>query len=83
MTLQGAKSKGKEGWGAGEEGRVTCGGGVSQVRHAVARALEVSLHAAAVSDRFQGTKAGAGGQVRHAVPQLLWNHTHTKHLITE
>lgn len=41
--------------GAGEEGRVTCGGGVGQVGHAVARALEVSLHAAAVSDCFQGT----------------------------
>lgn len=44
---------------------------MGQVRHAVARALEVSLHAAAVSDCFQGAKAGAGGQVRHAVPQLL------------
>lgn len=41
--------------GPGEEGRVTCGGGVSQLGHAVARALEVSLHAAAVSDCLQGT----------------------------
>lgn len=39
------------GWAWGV--RVTCGGGVSQVGHAVARALEVSLHAAAVSDCFQ------------------------------
>lgn len=39
----------------GEEGRVTCGGGVCQVGHAVARALEVSLHAAAVPDCLQGT----------------------------
>lgn len=45
----------KEWWGPGEEGGVTCGGGVSQGRHAVARALEVSLHAAAVSDCLQGT----------------------------
>lgn len=41
--------------GQGEKGRVTCGGGVCQVGHAVARALEVSLHAAAVSDCLQGT----------------------------
>lgn len=47
-----------------------------QVRHAVARALEVSLHAAAVSDSLQGAQAGARGQIRHAVPQLLWNHIH-------
>ena len=45
----------KEWCGTSEEDRVTCGGGVSQVRHAVARALEVSLHAAAVSDCLQGT----------------------------
>lgn len=43
------------GSGEGGRGRVTCGGGVSQVGHAVARALEVSLHAAAVSDCLQGT----------------------------
>lgn len=44
------------GWcGSGEEGRVTCGGGLGQVGHAVARALEVSLHAAAVPDCFQGS----------------------------
>lgn len=61
--------------GKGEEGRVTCGGGVSQMGHAAARALEVCLHAAAVSDCLQGTQAGAGGQIRHAVPQLFWNHT--------
>lgn len=51
-----------------KEGRVTCGGGVSQVGHAVARALEVSLHAAAVSDCFQGTQACSGGQIGHATP---------------
>lgn len=62
--------------------RVTCGGGVTQAGHAVAGALEVSLHAAAVSDRLQGTQAGARGQIRHAVPQLLWNHTYTLHLTT-
>ncbi len=53
---------------------------MSQVGHAVARALEVSLHAAAVSDCLQGTKACAGCQIRHAVPQLLWNHTYRSHL---
>lgn len=50
---------------------------MSQVGHAVAGALEVSLHAAAVSDCLQGAQAGSGGQIRHAVPQLLWNHIHT------
>lgn len=40
---------------AGKEGGVTCGGGAGQVGHAVARALEVSLHAAAVPDCLQGT----------------------------
>lgn len=61
MTRQRAIDKAKEGaiildnrWGPGEEGRVTCGGGVNQVGHAVARALEVSLHAATVSDCLQG-----------------------------
>lgn len=49
---------------------------MGQVRYAVARALEVSLHAAAVPDCLQGSQAGAGGQVRHAVPHLFWNHTH-------
>lgn len=44
---------------------------MSQVGHAVAGALEVSLHAAAVSDCLQGAQAGSGGQIRHAVPQLL------------
>lgn len=68
---------------SGWEGRVTCGGGVRQVRHAVARALEVSLHAAAVSDSLQGTQAGARGQIRHAVPQLLWNHTHHTTYLTK
>lgn len=52
---------------------------MSQVGHAVARALEVSLHAAAVSDCLQGAKAGAGSQIRHAVPQLLWNHTYKQY----
>lgn len=53
---------------------------MSQVGHAVAGALEVSLHAAAVSDCLQGAQTGSGGQIRHAVPQLLWNHTraHTR-----
>jgi len=48
---------------------------VVQAGHAVARALEVSLHAAAVPDRLQGTQAGAGCQVGHAVSRLLCTDT--------